>query len=68
MTQVPTKPAAQVNRRGILARGGLVAAAAAVVTVARATDAEAFQATPAEKAARYQDSKHVQRFYALNRR
>jgi hypothetical protein len=68
MTSRPDTPSAPVNRRKILAGGGAVAATAAVVTVLRGDDAQAFQATPDEKAARYKDSPHVQRFYALNRR
>jgi hypothetical protein len=69
MTSRPDKPATPVDRRKILAGGGLVAATAAVASALRPEAAEAFRATPEEKAARYQgDSPHVQRFYALNRR
>jgi hypothetical protein len=68
MKQQQTPQAAPLNRRAILGGTGVVAAAAAVVTVLRADDAEAFQATPAQKAGRYRESEHVKRFYALNRR
>jgi hypothetical protein len=52
-----------VDRRGALIGGGLAVAAAL-----RPKEAEAFHAKAEEKAGRYKDSPHVQRFYALNRR
>jgi hypothetical protein len=57
-----------INRRSFFGAGGLVATAAAVATVLHGGEVEAMQTTPKQKAARYQDSAHVQRFYALNRR
>jgi hypothetical protein len=54
-----------INRRRLLTAGGAAAAAASAL---RPDTAQAFRATPAEKAGRYQDSAHNRRFYELNRR
>ncbi len=62
----PATPA--LNRRNLLGGGGLAAAAAAVVTALHPEEAEAFRATPAEKAPRYRETEHVKKFYALNAR
>jgi hypothetical protein len=59
---------ATATRRTLLTGSGVLAAAATIAASLRTAPAQAFQATPAEKAGRYQDSAHVQRFYALNRR
>jgi hypothetical protein len=63
----PAEPEAKprIARREMLTGAGV---AAAIATVLRPGQAEARQSTPEEKAARYIDSAHVQRFYALNRR
>jgi hypothetical protein len=68
MTDAPNNPPAALPRRALLSGGGLAAAAASVAMAVRTEPAQAFRATPAQKAARYQDSAHVERFYALNRR
>jgi hypothetical protein len=56
------------TRRHLLTGTSLAAAAAALAASLRTAPAQAFRATPAETAGRYQNTAHVQRFYALNRR
>jgi hypothetical protein len=58
----PVKP----GRRALLTGAGLGAAAAAVAPLLPAP-AEAYHVPPDQRAPRYKDSAHNQRFYALNR-
>ncbi len=53
----------KIDRRALLSGTGLVATAAAVASLA--APAQAFHATPAETAPRYQDSEHVKTFYRV---
>jgi len=61
------KPApAKPGRRALLTGAGLGAAAAAVAPLLPAP-AQAYHVPPDQRAPRYKDSAHNQRFYALNR-
>ncbi len=59
----PVKP----GRRALLTGAGLGAAAAAVVGPLLPAPAEAYHVPADQRAPRYKDSAHNQRFYALNR-
>lgn len=62
------KPKAGLERRSLLKGFGLGAAGAAVAAAAlRAVPAEAEESGPERLKARYRDTEHVERFYALNR-
>jgi len=58
----PVKP----SRRALLTGVGLAASAAAVAPLLPAP-AEAYHVPPDQRAPRYKESAHNQRFYALNR-
>ncbi len=67
--ETDTAASTRLDRRSLLSGTGLAATAAAVVTVLRADDAEAFYQAPAsERAARYHETEHVKKFYELNAR
>ena len=59
------QPEVRVDRRGFL-RGAGIAAAAAVPVAASAE--QLVRPTEHQAPARYQETEHVKRFYALNRR
>ncbi|KAA0675946.1 twin-arginine translocation signal domain-containing protein [Roseomonas genomospecies 6] len=62
------KPKAGLERRSLLKGLGLGAAGAvAAAATLRATPVEAEESQPERLKARYRDTPHVERFYALNR-
>ena len=65
MAEKSEKPVAE--RRNFLKGAGLAAIGAAAATQAVPTEASATEAPAERTKARYQETAHVRRFYALNR-
>ena len=58
---------ADLERRRFLKTAGIAAAGAATAAQIAPTEAQATESAPERVKARYQETEHVRRFYALNR-